>query len=53
MGDANLVRSRDLGENFECKFSECKYYFLLFVHTASTVPVIDLLSCSKSIDRPF
>lgn len=40
MGDANLVRSRDLGEHFERKFFECSFLsflFLLLVHNASTI----------------
>jgi len=58
MGDANLVRSRDLGEHFERKFFECNYYnyyfyFLLFIHNASILSVIDLLSYSKSVNTPF
>lgn len=38
MGDANLVRSRDLGEHFERKFFECSFLsflFLLLVHNVS------------------
>ena len=34
MGDANLMRSRDLGEHFECKLLNISIYLIIFAVTA-------------------
>jgi len=44
MGDANLVRSRDLGEHFERKFFECSFLFSFFAVSTQCKYNISLLS---------